>query len=252
MDLKMCASVFPIAIAFLMSLAAAEASELPSGFVYLSDVAPSIVQDMRYAAPQNFTGKPVPGYEAGECILQRSAAEALRRAQEKARTLGYSLMIYDCYRPKRAVQAFMAWAAKPDDGASKRYFPHIAKSRLVPGYIAPQSGHSTGASIDVTLLPSGPAPATGSRPGADCTSPAPDRGQDGSIDMGTSFDCFDPKANTASQLVSPDQRKARMLLKSMLEPAGFQNYAAEWWHFTYTGARDKMRYDFPIVPRSSR
>jgi zinc D-Ala-D-Ala dipeptidase len=252
MDFTMCARALPIAIAFVTGLTLAKANELPEGFVYLRDMAPSIIQDMRYATPQNITGKPVPGYEAGECLLQRAAAEALECAQEKAQQLGYSLMVYDCYRPKRAVQAFLAWAAQPGAGESPYYFPHLQKSQLVPGYIAPQSSHSTGASIDVTLVPSGSAAGKGSPPKSDCASPASDRGQDGSIDMGTSFDCFDPKANTASPSVQPEQRKARMLLKSILEPAGFQNYAAEWWHFTYTRARDKKRYNFPIVPRPSR
>jgi zinc D-Ala-D-Ala dipeptidase len=245
----MCARVLPIAIAFLTSLTLAEANELPPGFVYLRDVAPSIIQDMRYATPNNFTGKPVPGYEAGECVLQRTTAEALNRVQEKAQRLGYSLMVYDCYRPKRAVQAFLSWAAKPGIGESKYYLPHLRKSQLVPGYIAPQSSHSTGASVDVTLMPSGPTPAEGSPPKGDCTSPAPDRGQDRSIDMGTSFDCFDPKAKTESQLASPEQRKARMLLRTILEPEGFVNYPAEWWHFTYTRAKDNRRYDFPVTPR---
>ena len=77
----------------------AGADKLPQGFVYLRDVAPSIVQDMRYATANNFTGKPVPGYDAAECVLQRNAAEALKRAQEKAESLRFSLKVYDCYRP---------------------------------------------------------------------------------------------------------------------------------------------------------
>src|SRR5215475_8879023 len=93
--------------------ACAGAEGLPQGFVYLRDVAPSILQDMRYAGPENFTGKPVPGYDAPECILKRSAAEALTRAQENAQQRGFSLKVYDCYRPARAVRAFLAWAEAP-------------------------------------------------------------------------------------------------------------------------------------------
>jgi D-alanyl-D-alanine dipeptidase len=232
----------------LAAVPASEAKGLPPGFVYLRNVAPSIIQDMRYATPGNFTGKPVPGYQVPECILQRGAAEALKRAQDKAQALGYSLKVYDCYRPVSAVSAFMSWAAAPADGNTRRFLPHLRKSQLVPDYIASQSGHSRGASIDVTIVPSQLAPAVGSARG-DCTSPPVDREPDNSLDMGTAFDCFDPKANTASPLASPEQRKNRELLKSILERAGFQNYAREWWHYTYKSARDKRRYDFPIEPR---
>ncbi len=225
----------------------AEADKLPQGFVYLREVAPSIVQDMRYATPHNFMGKPVPGYGAAECVLKRSAAEALKRAQEKAEKLGYSPKVYDCYRPARAVRAFVAWARTPEDGGTKGYYPHLKKSQLVPSYIAPQSQHSAGTAVDLTLVPA--AAASKGPPGEekDCT--AADRESDGSLDMGTAFDCFDPKANTASSMVTPEQRNNREALKKIMEGEGFKGYAAEWWHFSYPAANGKQRYDFPIEPR---
>ncbi|MFY9643425.1 MAG: M15 family metallopeptidase [Rhodomicrobium sp.] len=220
---------------------------LPKGFVYLREADPSIIQDMRYATPHNFTGKPVPGYNAGECVLRRSAAEALKRAQEKAEKLGYSLKVYDCYRPADAVRAFVAWAGAPEDGRTKGYYPHLKKSKLVPNYIAPQSQHSTGTAVDLTLVPAGAAPQAPAGEAKDCT--APQREGDGSLDMGTAFDCFDPKATTASHLITPEERKNRETLKKILEGAGFKNYAAEWWHFSYSGEKSARRYDFPIEPR---
>ena len=228
----------------------AEAEGLPEGFVYLRDVAPSIVQDMRYATANNFTGKPVPGYGAAECVLQRNAAEALKRAQEKAESLKFSLKVYDCYRPVRAVRAFVAWAAAPEDGRTKRYYPRLNKSQLVPEYVAPQSQHSTGFAVDLTLVPVAAAPDE-VQDAQDCIAPAPDREGGGSRGMGTAFDCFDTKANTASPQVTPAQRKNRELLLSILEGAGFKNYAAEWWHFSYPGG-GTQRYDFPIEPRPAR
>ena len=227
----------------------AEAEGLPEGFVYLRDVAPSIVQDMRYATANNFTGKPVPGYDAAECVLQRNAAEALKRAQEKAESLRFSLKVYDCYRPVRAVRAFVAWAAAPEDGRTKRYYPRLDKSQLVPEYIAPQSQHSTGLAVDLTLVTASGAPEE-TRDVQDCTAPATGREDGASPGMGTAFDCFDTKANTASPQATPAQRKNRELLLSILEGAGFKNYAAEWWHFSYPGG--SQRYDFPIEPRPAR
>lgn len=224
----------------------ADAGKLPPDFVYLRDAAPSIVQDMRYATPNNFTGKLVPGYDAPECVLKRSAALALKRAQAKAGKLGYSLKVYDCYRPVRAVKAFMAWASTPDPGATKGYYPHLKKSQLVPGYIASRSQHSTGAAVDLTLIRPGAAPRQGEPQESDCTAPM-NRGE--SLDMGTAFDCFDPKANTASPVIAAEQRKNRSLLLDIMKSAGFKNYAAEWWHFSYPSAGGAKRYDFPIEPR---
>ncbi len=218
----------------------------PGAFVYLRDVAPSIVQDMRYATARNFTGKPVPGYRAAECILKRRTAEALKRAQEQAQTSGFSLKVFDCYRPERSVRAFLRWAQAPEDGKTKSYYPHLHKFQLVPGYIAPRSSHSTGDAVDVTLVSAAGAKEEAGGAANDCTVTAV-KGE--SADMGTGFDCFDPKASTASPLAAPAQYKARMLLKSIMEAAGFKNYSCEWWHFALTGDEDKHRYDFPILPR---
>jgi D-alanyl-D-alanine dipeptidase len=234
---------------FAVSLGFGAAAEtLPEGFVYLCDVAPSIKQDMRYATASNFTGKPVPGYEAAECVLKRSAAEALKRAQKRAESLGYSIMVYDCYRPVRAVRAFVAWAAAPEDGRTKSYYPRLNKSQLVPEYIASQSQHSTGFAVDLTIQLAAASPEEPAGEGKDCTTPESVRHGSG-IDMGTAFDCFDTKANTASIAVTPAQRKNRRLLLSILERAGFKNYAAEWWHFSYPGG-GAQPHDFPIGPRS--
>ena len=200
---------------------------------------------MRYASPANFTGKPVPGYGAAECLLQREAAQALLHAQTKAQKLGYSLKVFDRYRPVRAVKAFMAWVAGPDDRATKNFYPHLEKSKLAPGYIAPQSTHSTGNTVDLTLTRAGPAARPAQTP-AECTLPDPRE----SVDMGTSFDCFDPKANTESSSATPDQKESRAVFKRIMKEAGFDGYAAEWWHFSFRGAKDKGAYDFPIEPRS--
>ena len=91
---------------------------LPDGFVYLRDVDPTIEQDMRYAGPHNFTGKSVDGYDAAECVLARQAAEALKTVQADVQANGLTLKVYDCYRPSRAVAAFLAWSKLPDDPQS--------------------------------------------------------------------------------------------------------------------------------------
>ena len=132
----------------------APAGDMPKDFVYLRDVDPTIRQDMRYAGSGNFTGAKVPGYEAPECVLVRQAAEALKDVQSGLRGKGLTLKVYDCYRPARAVAAFVDWAKEPDDPHAKTtYYPNLPKQALFPDYIATRSGHSRGATMDLTLVP---------------------------------------------------------------------------------------------------
>jgi D-alanyl-D-alanine dipeptidase len=246
---------FAIAAAICSVATQALASELPNGFVYLRDIDPTILQDMRYAGSENFTGAPVPGYEAAECVLARPAAEALKAAQADLRAKGLALKVYDCYRPARAVAAFVAWAKQPDLARFKTaYYPNLAKDALFPDYIAAVSGHSRGATVDLTLVPSA-AGVQGSTPDAGaaslpCTAPQQERAPDGSLAMGTRFDCFDVKANTAAPGLSKEERDNRAALVEAMRARGFKNYPLEWWHFTFEPEPyPDTIFDFPIVTR---
>lgn len=230
------------------------ASAMPEGFVYLRDIDPTILQDMRYAGPGNFTGAPVPGYEAPECVLVRPAAEALKAVQADLRAKGLTLKVYDCYRPARAVASFVDWAKEPDNPTAKTtYYPNLPKAALFPDYIATRSGHSRGATLDLTLVPiaemqrSAPAESAAPLP---CTVPQQGRAQDGSLAMGTSFDCFDVKANTAAQGLSQEEADNRAILVEAMQARGFKNYPLEWWHFTLEPEPyPDTIFDFPIAPR---
>ena len=128
-------------------------AQLPPGFVYLREVAPDVLQDMRYAGPDNFTGRKVPGYDAPQCILRREVAEALAKAQAELREQSLGLKVYDCYRPARATRAFLKWIGDDAAPGSKRYFPRTDKSTLhTQGYISPNSAHSRGIAVDLTLV----------------------------------------------------------------------------------------------------
>jgi zinc D-Ala-D-Ala dipeptidase len=235
---------------------AAAAERLPAGFVYLRDVDASIAQDMRYAGSDNFTGHPLPGYGAPECVLRRAVAEALAQVQADLARENLSLKVYDCYRPTRAVRAFVRWAQDgARDSASKRFFPTLEKRTLFAlGYIAAHSAHSTGTAVDLTLIklpaalvpPFDPAAAYGP-----CTAPAAQRAPDSGIDMGTGFDCFDAKSHTASAAIPAEQMRWRARLVAAMRKHGFHNYFREWWHFSF-GARPAQAYDFPIPPRAAR
>ena len=224
----------------------------PEDFVYLRDVDPSIEQDIRYAGPGNFTGRPVPGYDAAECVLVRQAAEALRQVQAALKPKRLGLRVYDCYRPARAVSAFVAWAGAPDDPEAKAlYYPNLAKDGLIPDYIASRSGHSRGATVDLTLVPllDGEASVAIRAPEA-CTAPQGDSAPDGSLAMGTTFDCFDTKANLGASALSEREAANREILRATMLAHGFKDYSPEWWHFTLRNEPHPDTYfDFPIVAR---
>jgi D-alanyl-D-alanine dipeptidase len=216
---------------------AAERSALPTGFSRLSTVAPAVLQEMRYHGSHNFMGRPVDGYDAPECWLTRRAALALRRVQRRVNSLGYTLKVYDCYRPQRAVSAFYRWAQDPsDDTMRAEFYPTLAKDTLFPlGYIAEKSGHSRGSTVDLTLVPRGRGVSPRWRPGTPlvaCTEPVARRFADTSIDMGTGYDCFDPLANTANSTITPVQAANRAILVNEMTRAGFTNLPEEWWHYT--------------------
>ncbi|MFG2232596.1 M15 family metallopeptidase [Streptomyces sp. NPDC048723] len=231
-------------------------AKAPRAFVALSSVDPTILQDMRYVHPHNFVGEPVDGYRQPVCILTRPAAEALHRAQVSLLRQGYSLKVYDCYRPQRAVDHFVRWAEDLGDERRKaEFYPRVDKSRLFEdGYIAKKSGHSRGSTLDVTLvrLPALPAPRP--RPGQEsvpCYAPRAERYPDNSVDMGTGFDCFDTLSHTDDPRVQGAQRANRDLLRSALTAEGFVNLPEEWWHFTHKPELFPDTYfDFPVAHRS--
>jgi D-alanyl-D-alanine dipeptidase len=229
------------------------ARELPPGFVYLRDVEPSIVQDMRYAGSDNFTGHPLSGYGAAECVLRRDVAQALAKVQADLAKQSLGLKVYDCYRPTRAVAAFARWSQQKDDGATKRFYPALDKRALFAGgYIAAHSAHSTGNAVDLTLVPRPAPPAPPFDPRAAygaCTAPLGQRAPDNALDMGTGFDCLDPKSSALASTTTSAQNHWRVVLLEAMRRRGFHNYFREWWHFSF-GTRGQA-YDFPIGPRSS-
>lgn len=233
------------------------AGEAP--LVALSEVDPSIRQDIRYAGPHNFTGARVPGYEAAECWLRPAVAKALSRVQASlaAEEPGLSLKVFDCYRPRRAVAAFMAWADTSAGGAAARaYHPNVARHALVPrGYIGRASSHSKGIAVDLTLVRVKAGEGGGQGAGrkgegkvADvaCTRTSDKAADPQSLDMGTSFDCFDARSHTDAPGLEVEQRRARQMLRQAMERQGFANYPKEWWHFTFSAADDGRSFDVPV------
>ena len=197
----------------------------------IASLVPDIALELRYAGSDNFVGERIDGYHAPRCYLLKPAAQALQRVELALRKRHLRLKLFDCYRPARAVRHFVEWAGDPADQRNKaRYYPHLDKRALHGDYIAPVSGHSRGATVDLTLLECDGA-------GLACSP----------LDMGTEFDFFDASAHTEAPSITPRQRANRERLRAAMERAGFRNYAMEWWHYTLAPEPSPQTfYDVPV------
>ncbi|MET0424509.1 MAG: M15 family metallopeptidase [Actinoplanes sp.] len=240
---------------FLASLVAAPTpvSAAPAAFVDVAKADPTILHDIRYATAHNFVGRAIRGYQAPKCLLSRRAATALTKVQSAVRKHGYSLKVYDCYRPRRAVSDFADWAGDRADTRMRReFYPRVDKATLFDdGYLAHRSGHSRGSTVDLTLVRLPAAPTRAYVPGeslAPCYAPASRRFPDNSLDMGTGYDCFDTLASTLDPRVRGKARANRLLLRTVMTRGGFTNYSHEWWHYTLDDEPYPSTYfNFPVA-----
>ena len=199
-----------------------------SDFVLLSDYVPGIVQEIRYYSTYNFVGDRIDGYEEPVAILSKEAARALKSVANEANAMGYRLKIFDAYRPARAVRHFVFWGIEDLDLRMKPFFyPQLEKQVLFQrGYIAKESSHSRGSTVDLTLL---------------------DMGTGKEVDMGSPFDLFDPISHPDCREVTDEQYDNRMLLQNLMVRAGFDPIDCEWWHFTLRDEPFPETYfDFPV------
>ncbi|WP_439573308.1 M15 family metallopeptidase [Phreatobacter sp.] len=226
---------------------AAAQSALPPGFVRLADISPTIRQDIRYAGARNFLGRPVAGYAAAACILTEPAARGLDRAQREIAARGLTLVVFDCYRPERAVRDMMAWLRDPAATAMAATFhPREPKAGLsLRGYIASRSGHSRGSAVDLGIARIGATAGGGTGP---CTAPAGRRIDDGTLDFGTAYDCFDPLSAMGAAGIGREATANRAMLTALMRRHGFRGYAREWWHFQLANEPFPARaFDFPVT-----
>ncbi len=172
---------------------------------------PSILVELRYGTENNFTGKPLPGYEANRAYLRREAAAALALVNQQLAAEELMLKIFDAYRPVRATEAMVEWAR-----AAGRM------DLFRDGYIASRSRHNVGVAVDLTLV---------------------DRATGEELEMGTPYDTFTEAAHTAnaSGAIAGNRQK----LVEVMQRAGFANYPREWWHFSF-GSAEAPRLDMVI------
>ena len=200
----------------------------PSGFVVLADYVPHIVQEIRYYSTYNFIGERIDGYEEPCALLTKEAARALKSVSNEMIVRGYRLKVFDAYRPARAVKHFVMWGIEDQDVRMKPYFyPELQKQELFArGYIASQSGHSRGSSVDLTLL---------------------DMSTGKEVDMGSPFDYFSEASHPDYKGITQEQYDNRMMLQRVMVRGGFVPIDCEGWHFTLNNEPYPDTYfDFPV------
>ena len=200
----------------------------PSGFVVLADYVPGIIQEIRYHSTYNFIGDRIDGYEEPIALLTIEAARALKSVSNEMNVQGYRLKVFDAYRPVCAVKHFVLWGIEDQDLRMKPFFyPDLEKQELFnKGYIAKQSGHSRGSTVDLTLL--------------DMTT-----GRE--VDMGGPFDFFSELSHPDYRDITEEQYNNRMMLQQVMVRNGFEPIDCEWWHFTLKKEPYPETYfEFPV------
>jgi D-alanyl-D-alanine dipeptidase len=198
-------------------------------FVFVDEFVSGIRWDAKYATWDNFTGKPVDGYVVNRIVGSRAMCAALEEAQANAASLGFGLLLWDGYRPQRAVDNFLRWSEQPEDGRTKsRHYPNIHRAEMFErGYVAAKSGHSRGSSVDLTLyhLETGEL-----------------------LPMGGGHDLMDEVSHHGAQGITQVEARNREHLCSIMEACGFNLYDREWWHYTLKDEPYPDTYfDFPIA-----
>jgi D-alanyl-D-alanine dipeptidase len=169
--------------------------------VELTRLDPTIRLEIRYATTNNFLGTRF--YDEARAFMQQPAAQALVRAHQSLRPLGYGLLIHDAYRPWYVTKMF--WDATPPD------------KRWLVANPAEGSKHNRGAAVDLTLFEM----ATG-RP----------------VDMPSTYDESTDRAFADYPGGTSLQRWHRALLRRAMEAQGFAVNPTEWWHFDFNRWRD--------------
>ena len=180
-------------------------------FAEIGSVIDDAAFDIRYYSANNFTGNKIKGYKAPRAYMTKEALSALAKAAENLRAQGYRLLIWDAYRPQKAVNNFVAWINDPEDTGDKSFYPDLQKSDLLTGnYVMAKSGHTRGSTVDLTII----------------------KKDGGFVDMGGTFDLFSEVSHPDYPNLTDEQKNNRQILHDAMVDAGFKALDSEWWHFT--------------------
>jgi D-alanyl-D-alanine dipeptidase len=151
-------------------------------------------------------------YKDGKAFMGRK--EMIERLVEAAKNLseqGYRLHIYQTYRSpeeqaKKRVQQYEELRKRHHNVAEEDILRMLNKAVARVG-----GGHQTGGAVDLCLCDK--------------------EGRD--LDMGAAYREHTPKTATRCKSLSATQCQNRRILLEAMQQAGFVNYPAEWWHFSY-------------------
>ena len=192
-----------------------------SDFAEIGTIIDDAAYDIRYYSSNNFTGNRINGYKAPKAYMTKEGLKALSAAAQDLRKQGYRLLIWDSYRPQKAVDNFVVWINDPKDDGDKEFYPKLKKSDLVKGgYIATKSSHTRGSTVDLTLI----------------------KKDGGFVDMGGTFDLFSEISHPDYKKLTREQKKNRKILHNAMVKAGFEGIDSEWWHFTLKNEPYKDTY----------
>ena len=167
-----------------------------STFVNLKQYSSDFLYDMKYATEDNFLKAKV--YDCAECYLRLKTVKALIAANADFEKLGYTIKIFDCYRPLSIQKRMWEIVSNPI------YVANPAKGSI----------HNRGGAVDIILVDA-----------------------DGNeLDFGTGFDFFGKEATHSYNKLSKKIRNNRKLLRKIMEQNGFKALASEWWHYDFAGA----------------
>ena len=211
---------------------------MQESFTYLDAVDSTILYDIRYAGSMNFVGKVVDGYQANRPVMTHELAKALSKVQKVVNKDGLSLVVYDAYRPQKAVDHFAKWSEDNYNQSMKtKFYPYINIANAFElGFIAKRSAHSRGSTVDLTLIDQSK---TLKQPHEiACKSRILKDGReilfldDGTVDMGSHFDLFDEASFHQNDLISEKHMSRRKYLRNVMMKHGFDDYRKEWWHYS--------------------
>ena len=164
--------------------------------VDLEKIIPDMVMDIRYATTNNFMKEKI--YTLSKAYARKPVAEALKRAQEEFKKLGFGIIMYDAYRPYKATVKFYelyhdtTYVASPYRG----------------------SRHNRGCALDMSIV---------------------DLKTKKEVKMPTEFDSFKKEAWPSTPIADPVARKNRELIIKVMKNNGFKVNSSEWWHFDFVG-----------------
>lgn len=219
--------------------------------MYLDQIDPTIIQQMMYYGTRNFVVKQIDGYKANRAVLTKEAAIALKNLQQDIKSDNYSLVIYDAYRPNKAVQHFVRWGEDVADQKMKdSYYPYINKAEIFQsGYVAKRSPHSRGSTVYLTMIELGKQliQALNDKKTSLKDGRLIPYFDDNTVDMYSSVDPMDIVSSHDSKLIDELYLQNRNYLREKMKKHNFKEYSVEWWHCTLQDEPYKDKYfDFDV------